>query len=311
MSGWYPNYNYAQSNPLLRQYNQAYYNPAMMGNNAYIRSNPMFNPQVQMNMTQQARQANMAQYARQMQELRKLHEIKKMQRYSDISSLYDKDKLRDAIINPEQHTVSDKEREEIMGKFNMMDTNYSDYMEYMMTYWKGRTNTPYKAITDKNVKFRGKMYKQDFKKDIKKTDDLIIHKVTPLEKQRATKIIENDFADFLAKKKEHDDELEVIFALSEKGKHFKKFQYNHKFKYRLKFKPSDHTKMKKSKFKLYEDEMKKLEQGRKNMDLILNGMIQSDIWSKDELSDFGILDGDQIDIDELEKKLEKKLGINE
>jgi hypothetical protein len=296
--------NYAQNNELLRRFQAMYYNQNLVNNNAYIRNNPIYNPRMQQNMMNHAMQMNMMQHTKRMQELRKLYEIRKMQKFNDIENIYDKDAIKESVIQPIKIEKTDTDKKELDAKYSELSDIYKNYKEYLKKYWNQRENTPYKGIMNRDIKHKGKNYRQDYNKEIKKSSDLVVHKVTKMDKLG----VFDDYEAFLKNLEKHNNELKIIYNLSKKAQHTKKFEYHHKYKYRIKYKPSDHKKMKKNKIDYYKKEQKKLEKDEENLDNLLNGMIKSDLWSAEQLNDYGLL-GDKINIDQLEKRIETELDI--
>lgn len=296
--------NYAQNNELLRQFQAMHYNQNMINNNAYLRNSPMYNQQMQQNTMNHQMQMNMMQHTKRMQELRKLYEIRKMKKFNDIEGMYGKDAIKESVIRPIKIEKSATDKKELDSKYTELSDVYKNYEEHLKKYWSQRENTPYKGIMNRDIEHKGKNYRQDYKKEIKKISDLVVHKISKLDKLG----VEEDYDQFMKNLEKHNDELKIIYNLSKQAQHAKKFEYHHKYKYRIQYKPSDHKKMKKSKMEIYKKEQKKLEKDQVNLDNLLNGMIQSDLWSTEQLKDYGLL-GDKIDIDRLEERIEAELNI--
>ncbi len=79
----------------------------------------------------------------------------------------------------------------------------------------------------------------------------------------------------------------MIYSTSHELEHKKKFEYNNKYKYRIKYDPSDHNKLKKDKISYYKREQKKMDNDREKTDAIIEDLVNKGIFDKDELEDIG------------------------
>jgi hypothetical protein len=177
-------------------------------------------------------------------------------------------------------------------------------------WWGTRTNLPYKDILkEENKKNLNKIYE--------KIDDLIVHKVTQLDKNKIK--LMKELEELVDSLETHNDELKIIYSLSEKIKHKEKFEYITKYKHRIKYDPTNYNDLK----KYYKKEQNKIKQNNKRIDEIieicLDNELNNEQLSKEDIeevqSQLASLqeDGDnelssiQTILESGEKNLEKKL----
>ena len=101
---------------------------------------------------------------------------------------------------------------------------------------------------------------EDYNKKINSKEDLIVHKVTENDKVG----VEKDLQNYISEVSKHNSELKNIYSLDEKDSHLKKFEYNHKFKHRVKHVTTSHMKLKQNiKEEKKQDEINKTENKNK------------------------------------------------
>ena len=156
----------------------------------------------------------------------KINEIKMMQNMTIVNKLQNKDYIRDSLINP----VNIIKKNNINKNNNNLEDTEKFFKNQLEDAWKSRTNAPYKNI----------LKNEDYNKKINSKEDLIVHKVTENDKIGVEKELEN----YITEVSKHNSELKNIYSLDEKDSHLKKFEYNHKFKHRIKHVTSSHSKLK-------------------------------------------------------------------
>ena len=249
-----------RNNRLLNRY----YN--MNQNNNNTNRNPLINQnhgytQQQINYMN-TKQMQMNQH---MQKIKQLQYQKKMEILKNIDRI-DEDKIKESVIKPTKIEVSQNERGDIENEYNVRDNVYktvNTYNNHMKIFWNKRTNEPYKNI----------LKDEDYSKEIKKEDDLIVHKVTTVDKDQ--EILETELKDKLSVMEKHNDELKVIYSTSNELEHKKKFEYNHTYKYKTKFKTSNSESVRNDSIAFFKDEQKRLEKDKKKMENIFESMVNT------------------------------------
>ena len=138
-----------------------------------------------------------------------------------------------------------------------------DVNNYLKELWDKRTNQPYKRI----------MHKENWEKNIDNEEDLIVHKVTKVDKDKRK--LDKTYKKLLKLKKEDNKQIAEIYSADNEIQHMRDFQYSHVYKYRLKHKAKNHEDMQ----KIYKDEQKKLNKQRNEIDSALTMLLNSDILS--------------------------------
>lgn len=276
-------------NQFLQNYRNFQQNNVPFQNNALLSNNPMFQSNVNYNGSQQTKKMQMMQ----MQKLKQIEKIKALDKITEINKMYNKDKLKEAVIAPIKIQKKVGANPDVKKKADEYEKTKDGERE---KYWKSRTNEPYKNI----------IKDADYKKPVSKTDDLIVHKVTPADKLG----VDEKFTDFEKDKKQHDDDLKVIYSANEKTKHLKQFEYQHKYKYRIRHNPSDHEELKSDNVEYYKNEQKKLEKDKKKLDVILESLVGKEMISDQELKETEdkLDDLSTADVAKLESQLKAELG---
>lgn len=258
------------NNNLVSSYNQ--YNKNMSNQN----NNPLLqNPQQMNNMYQQMMQMKRMQQANIMA---KMNEIERMRGKIKVND----DQLKKAIIKPIE--VEKTDSRELLGKYREVSNKLESELK---EHWSKRTNQPYKNI----------LKNEDYSKNFKKKEDLIVHKVTNLDKLG----LEDDYNKFNKNIEKHNNELKVVYSQNEQTNHKKKFEYNNKYKYRVKYDPKDGKELKEDNIEYYKKEQQKLEKDKKKVDDIIETLMNSDLLTKEEKDELG----QTLEVDE--KEIEDKL----
>lgn len=154
--------------------------------------------------------------------------IMKEQRRKQIRNVGDLNMTREQIVEyvicPIKVEKSDKtEIERLNDDLNSQQTK--EFLE--RNYWNNRTNLPYKNV----------IKEEDYwKRDFRKQKDLIVHKVTDMDKLG----LMDEYYELLDILERHDSDLKVIYSASKKTEHKRKFKYVQKLKYRMKYDPKDY-----------------------------------------------------------------------
>lgn len=147
--------------------------------------------------------------------------------------------------------------EDVNKCFDQIGTKYNVNLE---KYWKNRTNLPYKNI----------LYDQKYDKQITKEDDLILHKVSKIDKIKEEQV--NKYKENLER---HDNELKIIYSANKKAEHYKQFEYNHKHKYRVANLPSaQQTELKNTGTKYLQREKQKMDRDKLEKERILTSILE-------------------------------------
>lgn len=173
------------------------------------------------------------------------------------------DELKNAIIRPIK--IEKCDTGEMNQKFENIDRNF---LNELQLYWSKRTNQPYKNIL-KNEKYD---------RDFKTKDDLIVHKVSKLDKLG----VDEDYENKMTNIEKHNKELKVIYSQSKELENKKKFEYNNKYKFRVKYDPKNHDELKEDKIEYYKKEQEKVEKDKKNIDNLIETLLNSDLLTEDE-----------------------------
>jgi len=221
----------------------------------------------QMQYMQQMQMANM-------QRLKELQKVKQIEKLNELENTMDKEKIRESVIKPIKIELTKEEKDNFSKQLKSIESQYvvdkkTNVNQDMVKLWKERTNTPYKTIIKND----------DYKKDIKANTDLIVHKITLRDKLG----VEDEYVSLKGKIETHNDELKVIYSTSKENEHKKKFDYQHVYKYRVKFDPKDHTELKDDKIKLFKQQQKKMEDNKQKYDNIIESLVNEGIFDKNEL----------------------------
>ena len=210
-----------------------------------------------------------------MEQSKYLSKINELEKNRDRLQL-DKDELRNAIIKPIKIDKNDKnDRQEIIIKYRDLENNFSN--KELENLWNKRTNQGYKHII-KDERYQ--------KKDYKKKEDLIIHKVTELDKIG----VDNELKHFEETIETQNGELKIQYSQSKELEHKKKFEYNNKYKYAIKYNPKAHEELKDNNVEYFKQEQEKIEKDKKKIDDIMQSLIETNMLTEEEKKDLIDLD---------------------
>jgi len=136
-------------------------------------------------------------------------------------------------------------------------------------WYDGRKNTPYKNI----------LKDQNYEKEFKKKEDLIVHKITQLDKDKIR--LANEYETLARLLEKHDGELKLIYSASEETKHAEKFNYVNKYKNRIKYDPKNYDELK----QFYRKTQKKIKRENKRIDEMIELLLVSDQISKEDMNE--------------------------
>ncbi len=241
-------------------------------------------------------QAQMTNMYQTMSNLKKMQQSKILSRINDLEKnrdrlSLDKDELRNAIIRPIK--IDKGEKQEMVIKWKDIERTYSK--PELDQLWSKRTNQDYKNII-KDEKYK--------KKDYRKKEDLIVHKVTDLDKIG----VDKDLETYENQIEKQDGELKVQYSQSKELEHKKKFEYNNKYKYAVKFNPKAHEELKDDNVEYFKKEQEKIEKDKKKIDDIIQSLMNSNILTDEEKKDLAEL---QEESNEWEKEVKKAIKIKE
>lgn len=250
-----------EQNRLFQQYNNV-----TMGryNNPLVQNNPqMTDPTYQAQMMQRMNMMKQQQLMRQMERMKEIN-------IKDV----DPNVLKKAVLSKKSDTEESKfvkYKNKEMDVIDAYESAQKDYTPDRDELWKGRTNQPYKVI----------MNKESFKKEYKKPEELVVHRVT--EKDKDEQKLDTEYKSFKGNIVKHNDELEKIYSTSKKMEYKKKFEYNQHYNTREKFDPNDHNKLKHDQLERYKMDQMKLEKNKKKMDNIIESLVSGGVLTEDEV----------------------------
>lgn len=232
------------------------------------------------------------------------------------SNLNDNSMIKETIKNNDLHNkINMANMEQIKNKFGMDNTQLIEYIINPITInkplknefehkvkdlentfiklgieWQNtRTNQPYKNI----------IKDEKYKKEIKNENDLIIHKVSKKDKENLLEEY-NQIMNILEK---HNNEIQMVYSISEKNKHKKDFEYIQKYKYNVTDDPTNNKDLK----DLYLNEQKKISKEKHNIENIINEITDNDIL----YDDFNDKNNENRISDELKNKYKNKDRISD
>jgi len=219
--------------------------------------------------------------------VREAYNMKKIKNFNNIDQVYNKDELKNIIINSVKIEKPNINIESLVQNRNI--TNNTDLEESI----KKRVNLPYKGI----------IKDFNYNKNINSEKDLIIHKVSSEDKIH----FNEDMNKFKTTNNTIDNEIKNIYSIDKQLNHKKDFEYQHKYKYRTKLETSDETDLRTDRIEFYKKEQNKLDDNKKKIDDILLNLIDSGALSEN----FDSINYDKIDTKELENKLKSAFGEDE
>lgn len=222
--------------------------------------------------------------------IRDSYNIKKIKKFNNIDSMYNQDELKNLIIKQQKIEKPNINIQSLVD--NRINTNDAELNNSI----KKRTNQPYKGII------------KDFdysKIREKHEEDLIVHKVNETDKDK--KIFDEKMDEFQNEILIQNENIKDTYSLDKKTAHKKEFDYQHKYKYRIKIDTPDNDDIRIDRIEFYKKEQNKIEDNKKKIDDILLNLIDSGILSENMES----INYDKIDTNDLELKLKNAFGEEE
>jgi hypothetical protein len=222
--------------------------------------------------------------------IRDSYNMRKIKKFNNIDHTYNNDELKNLIIKPQKI-----EKPNINIK-SLVDSRDSINKKDLEDSIKKRINQPYKGII------------KDFdysKIREKHEEDLVVHKVTEVDKDK--KIFDEKMGNFKKEIADQNKNIKDTYSLDKKTAHKKEFDYQHKYKYRVKIDTPDNDELRVDRIEFYKKEQNKIEENKKKIDDILLNLIDSGILSENMES----INYDKIDTNELELKLKIAFGEEE
>ena len=219
--------------------------------------------------------------------VRDLYNLKKINKLNNIDQLYNKDELKNLIINTQKIEKTN------INISNLVNEKKEDNKKDLENSIKKRINLPYKGII------------KDFNYDkkIKDESDLIIHKVSENDKKGFV----SEMNTFQNKIQVQNKEIKDIYSIDKQLVHKKEFEYQHKYKYRSKIETNDESDLRIDRIDYYKKEQNKVEDNKKKIDNILLNLIDSGILSEELDS----INYDKINTKDLENTLKETFGEEE
>ena len=222
--------------------------------------------------------------------IRNSYNMKKIKKFNNIDQIYNQDELKNLIIKPQKI-----EKPNINIK-SLIDDRDSVNKKDLEESRNKRVNQPYKGII------------KDFdysKIREKHEEDLIVHTVS--EKDKDQKVFDEKMGIFETEIAQQNKDIKDTYSLDKKTEHKKEFDYQHKYKYRVKIDTQDNDDLRVDRIEFYKKEQNKIEENKKKIDDILLNLIDSGILSENMES----INYDKININEFELKLKNAFGEEE
>lgn len=202
------------------------------------------------------------------------YRMRELQMMNDLELKYDSSKIKQAIIRP----IGVKPNTNIESDYNNYKNKLNNELKELHNT---RTNVPYKNII-KDPKYLGAFIAKPNPKnetERKKLENkLVVHKVTVNDKEG----VNDKFNTLNTNIEKHNDELKSIYSTSKEVEHKKKFEYNHKFKYKINYDQSTHEKLKEDRITYYKKKQEELEDGNKKYLEIIENCLSKGIIEENE-----------------------------
>ena len=199
-----------------------------------------------------------------MEQLRKAYELKKLQKQNDLANVFDKNIIHEAIINPIKIQKTNNSQ--------LLEKQYLEAIEKIPKeneyFWAHRTNKPYKNI----------LYNEDYTKEFKTKEDLIIHKTTKQDKDKNG--VEKKYTDLLNIIKKENTELQKIYSKENEAENYKKFTYENRDKFKIKYNPKEFDDLKTDNKNFYDKQNEKINQNKTKIQNAIQDLVNSGLLDK-------------------------------
>jgi hypothetical protein len=260
------------NNVLLKEYNNHTKNNLLFGKNNLLSNNlfyvgsvsdPNFAQKLKMAKIEQFKkfkhiselnlnQNDLVKYIINPIEIEKLKEEKALILHDNLEATY-----------PKYERIKNKNSTEITDKL-IKNSKYLDDLH------EKRTNMAYKNI----------LKKENYNKIYKNKEDLIVHKITKLDKDKI--LLDQEYKNIKKIMKKQKNQIKLIYSKSEKNRFLEEFNYVQKYKYKLNYDPKNVSDLK----KYYRKEQKKITSNTEKIDDLIDKYLYNAEFS----------DGDIIDI---------------
>lgn len=242
----------------------------------------------------------------------KMEQTKKIKNISELN--LSTDQLINYVICPiKVERMDKKEYDQIYAdrESTYITTAKGKTPKILQDWWKNRQNTPYKNI----------LKNENYSKNFKKAEDLIVHKITQLDKDKIR--LKTEYEALTRLLERHNGELKVVFSASKETEHAEKFNYINKYKNRIKYDPKNYNELK----EIYKKTQKKIKKDNRRIDEMIELMLVSDqltkedkkeieksleVYASDNTEDVDMekifRDGERKITKQLEKDLKKEIG---
>ena len=233
------------NNKLTRNY-QSYMDKPNHMNNQLFNNNPLFESNIY------------DQNFYQKMQMTREEQKKRINKVSDLK--LSKDQITEYVIAPIK--VAKSNSSDIQKLFDththMITQNFIE-----QNWWNKRTNAPYKTI----------LKNENWNKDFKSNNDLIVHKVSSIDKIG----LMDDYKKLVNMLEKHNNDLKVIYSASNETEYKKKFKHVNKYKYKMKYDPKSYNDLK----NYYKTEQKKYERDQMRIDELITKIMDNDDISKE------------------------------
>jgi hypothetical protein len=280
-----------QNNNLISGFQNYQKNNIPFQNNNLLSNNPQYQNAISTNINN-AQRMQMQEMYQHMARLRKAQEAKKINKFNDVDRIYDPEFICKSVIKPIKEIK--EESGELVRRYKTLQDKFEPERQET---WNKRTNQPYKNI----------LKSEDYKKVFSKKEDLLVHKVTDADKIGVMK----ELLELQGLLEKHNGELKIIYSLSNEKDNIKKFEYNHKSKFRIKYDPKDFTDMKEDQLAHIKKEQQRLEKDKKRKDDLIESLLSKGLFIEgitDAIQKEDTLDNEISDLDNMQETMKKELG---
>lgn len=203
---------------------------------------------------------NIKPYTKQKYEITKIQNFNKIDQKNSNAGFNVQDDLKNFILNIKQDTTKINLKTEL---HNCEETRKKDLIHSI----NNRTNKPYKGIT---------FY--DCDKKIENKEDLIIQKVSTIEKRR--EVLDKDIEYYQQNIQQQNKEFNIKYSKQDEFKHKIEFDKKNKYTFRTKTDKNDDKELRIDRIECYKHAQQKIENEKKRIDDILLFLIEEGVVSE-------------------------------